>query len=284
MADREIKFSPQQIGILLNSLAGLGYKKEDLQLLKLPKLVEITNKQIDNFSAQDVSYVCNGFARLAYDKDELSLDVPSLSRVINRKINNFRNLEPAIALHAFAQMGFVDENIEEDAKEFFRKLIKQAKKETPLLDERAVAGLVHSLAKMEMFDELFEIKEQITSALSAEKIENLSSESAFSLLQSQMICDLIYGEKFYPKENEISDLQKIITNFLPQEKILSEQAVYDVGNRSIRNIDISYQIGNRVFLLKLMVLRIFFAIKMGNCKLTKQLNKEMRLTKLRYLN
>jgi len=263
LADREIKFSPQQIGILLNSLAGLGYKKEDLQLLDLPKFVEITNKQIDNFSAQDVSYVCNGFARLAYDKDELSLDVPSLSRVINRKINNFRNLEPAIALHAFAQMGFADENIEEDAKEFFRKLIKQAKKETPLLDERAVAGLVHSLAKMEMFDELFEIKEQITSAISAEKIENLSSESAFSLLQSQMICHLIYGEKFFdeekirhisrkfhPKEDEISDLQKLITNSLPKENIRSEQSVYDVGDRSIRNIDISYQIGNRVFFIE----------------------------------
>ena len=286
MADREIKFSPQQIGILLNSLAGLGYKKEDLQLLKLPKLVEITNKQIDNFSAQDVSYVCNGFARLAYDKDELSLDVPSLSRVINRKINNFRNLEPAIALHAFAQMGFVDENIEEDAKEFFRKLIKQAKKEAPLLDERAVAGLVHSLARMEMFDELFEIKEQITSALSAEKVENLSSESAFSLLQSQMICDLIYGEKFFdeekirhisrkfhPKEDEISDLQKLITNFLPQEKILSEQAVYDVGNRSIRNIDISYQIGNRVFFIEVDGPSHFFRDKTGQLQVNQATKK-----------
>lgn len=56
LADREIKFAPQQIGILLNSFAGLGYKKEDLQLLNLPELVKITNKQIDNFSAQDVSY------------------------------------------------------------------------------------------------------------------------------------------------------------------------------------------------------------------------------------
>ena len=251
---RDIEFTAPQLGIVMNAMAGLGYKKDDLVGLDVSKITDHINKNIDKLSAKEVANIVNGFARLGYDRDEIKLDVSSLLMVINSKIDNFKGVDAVVAMHGFAFMGYGD-FIKPEA----RKLAKKAAEKISFMDERAIASLTHSLAKMEMFEELFEIKDQIISALTPERITNLSSESAHSLLQADMICDLIYGEKFLseeefasiyskysPAKEKMSKLQTLVTSSLLSELRQSEQPVYG----DLRNIDIRYEINGKVYYIE----------------------------------
>lgn len=251
---RDIEFTAPELGMVMNAMAGLGYKKDDLVGLDVSKITDHINKNIDTLSAKEVANIVNGFARLGYDRDEIKLDVSSLLMVINSKIDNFKGIDAVVAMHGFAFMGYGD-----FIKPVARKLAKKAAEKISFMDERAIASLTHSLAKMEMFEELFEIKDQVISALTPERISNLSSESAHSLLQADMICDLIYGEKFLseeefasiyskysPEKEKMSKLQKLVTSSLPTQFRQSEQPVYG----DLRNIDIRYEINGKVYYIE----------------------------------
>ncbi|MES2960796.1 MAG: ankyrin repeat domain-containing protein [Pseudomonadota bacterium] len=258
------QFSKKDLGIILNSFASAGYKKENLSGLNIPKFAAIINSKISEFSTTNLTYIADGFARLGYDKDELKLDLQALTEFIKRN-TNFPGLDAIISLRAFAQMGH-------DISDFeggLNKLSHEAEVRIPNLEARNLASLVHSLAKCKMFEKLFTLQEPIIAAL-APQIADLSSESAGALLKAQMVCDLIGGKKFFDEElirnisrkynplpENISELQDSIANMLPGKH--SEQSVYpprleSVRNddpKSVRKIDILYEINNEVYFIEI---------------------------------
>ena len=259
----EKEIYPQDLRIWTNSLAGLGYQKEDLEDFNIQKATQVFNQKLSDLHPFDISNTLNGFAKLGFGKDELNLDLPNLSRVINKKFINFNVLSSSTTLHALSKMGHCASEISYDLKESTEKLVQKSKSLLHYSDSGIIARFTHSLAKMERFDELFKMKTSLHAALTTEKIDDLSSNSAFSLLQSQMICDKIYGEKLFgeeqirdisnkylPKETPISQLQESVTRSLRKDCTTKEVSVYTIEGKSIRDIDLCYEINGKIFFIE----------------------------------
>lgn len=150
-----------------------------------------------------------------------------------------------------------------DISDSLSKIASKAQNKISEFAPREAATVIHSLAKLGMFDELFSLKESIGSQLDCDKIHTLSSDSAFSLLQVQMICDLSCDEVFFddgrinaaalqyqPKIEKISKLQNLIASSLPKGCFSQEYSVYQIGGKSVRDIDVVYKVGDKTFFIE----------------------------------
>ncbi len=242
----------RQINLLLNLLSDLKYKKSDLSLLDFNKITGIINEKAKSSDVEDVIKSFNALSRLRFDKQELNLDVENISNQIKINSGIINDKNKIIALHAFAQMGYVSEEgiIGKTTDTLVKNLIKNNK--LLEIDSKGVATLVHSLAVMGSFSNLKEITEY-QSLLTEEKILELSPESAFSLLQTQMIYDLYDCGTLFDQErlqkicnksaksdNAISNLQKSVARSLIKSQTNLETNIYQINDIKLRNIDISY--------------------------------------------
>ena len=258
------EFATPDLDKILNSLAGLGFKKEMLSGLNIQNLVAITNDKIDKFKPREIANIVNAFARLGYDKDDLKIDSAKLSGRINQKISGFTHQDTLISLHAFAQLGYGEEDLGHSVKNLISSAKRpSSKKLISNFDGREISTLIHSLAKMEMFDELFnpDLRSQINATFTTKTITDLSPESAFSLLQAQMICDLILGDRFFADttssaiskncKNEtakISQLQQKVANHLPKNQL--EYPLYKISETSLRDVDIFYKTDRKNYFIE----------------------------------
>lgn len=264
--ESKAEFSAQDLDKILNSFAGLGFKKEALEGLNIQNLAAITNEKTDNFRSRDIANILNGFARLGYNKDDLKIDTAKLSGCINRKISHFSSQDTLISLHAFAQLGYGEAELGHSVKKLITHAKNpSAKKPIANFDGREISTLIHSLAKMEMFDELFNpnLCDQINATFTTNTISNLTPESAFSLLQAQMICDLVLGEKFFDEStalaiskkcknetHKISQLQQLVAKQLPKNNVTQEYPLYKISEASLRDVDIFYKTGNKNYFIE----------------------------------
>lgn len=116
---------------------------------------------------------------------------------------------------------------------------------------REQATFIHSLARMEMTDVLLAIRDQINLALN-KAVDEIVPESARSILQAHMFCDLMDEEGFINSDlceklaNKIaittsrnSHLQNRVKDHLPSgSAIFEEYPLYQVFNRNIRPVDL----------------------------------------------
>ncbi len=260
----EIELCISDLDKILNSLAGLGYKREHLEALDQRKLSLIANQKIKDCDPRNFANILNGFARLGFDKGELEIEEESIVGNINQKIFSFSTHDILTSLHAFAHLGYSESD---QVKQGSRKLISclsnfSARKPIEEFNQREISSLVHSLARMEMFEELFsaEFHERINSALKPDLIETLTPESAHSLLQAQDICDALHREEFLPNRTKekikklypdrlptISDLHVLIGRFLPDHQ---KEHLLNNGKNSTRITDLCYVVGNKIFFIE----------------------------------
>ena len=249
--------SLEEASSILEALASLKYEKYQLKSLEIKNFTEAFN-QCQKLSSKDIAKFCKACSKLAYDKDELGLDIKKLISETNLQFGKFNLSEKITLLSSLAKLGF-DENHGE-LNPLLLKISQNLEGKLANCHEGQIASYIHSLAKMELFDCLFEekngqklAKEKITSALTFDKIANLSSDAAFSLLQAQMICHLTAGIKFFDQEAqtaiagkyffeeaEVSNLQKLVAKTLKQKgfKVESEYSIYEIEQKSLRDLDI----------------------------------------------
>jgi hypothetical protein len=159
--------------------------------------------------------------------------------------NGFLNIN---LLHDFSQLGH-------EAKE-----VKKANKLASQIHNAGnnagmLAKMVHSLAKAKFFPELFKNKTQINEILTPEKIEELHPESAFSMVQAQMLCEVFY-KKSLIEEEKIASLKEVCkhkqTGYISQmqedvarlnlatlSEVFHEFSLYSVAG--IRDVDLFFQ-------------------------------------------
>ena len=115
--------------------------------------------------------------------------------------------------------------------------------------------MVHSLAKAKFFPELFKNKTQINEILTPEKIEELHPESAFSMVQAQMLCEVFYKKSLIEEEKiaslkevckhkqtgHISQMQEDVArlNLATLSEVFHEFSLYSVAG--IRDVDLFFQ-------------------------------------------
>ncbi|MBP7710499.1 MAG: ankyrin repeat domain-containing protein [Rickettsiales bacterium] len=252
--------SLHDLSVALNALSKLGYLKESFSENLAAKIVKIINANLDKSSTSDICNVVNSLARLGFDKGEVqSLDLRKLAGQINQNISSFAPLDTVTLLRGLAQMGFIEgENVNE-LNQAVKKLALNSQRQIAALDHRGLATLVHSLARLEMFDELFLLQPEIFRAFSDEKISQMSQESIASMVQAETLCALLCGEKFFSDElvdkisrrfvaqnEEISALQDRVAQNLPTaSKAVTrhESSIYAIGSSQAvsRQIDILHQ-------------------------------------------
>jgi hypothetical protein len=250
------------IGNLLSSFGNFGYKKEELVDLNILKISEIINNSInDNIPPQDIINVVDGFSKLGYQKNDSLINETNLSKLINKKFSKFSPIASVVALRSLSNMGY-SESDNEQLSNSTEKFISKIKESKDSLPEKELASFIHSLAKMKKFDHLFNNNSSLGSIFDSDKIDKLSSESAFSLLQSHMICSTfgnknlfskeqikLIADKYKPQETNISNLHYLVSRSLPKQHVTNEESLYNLGKKSIRNCDIFYSIGNkRIFI------------------------------------
>lgn len=239
-----------ELGIILNSLAGLGYKKSDLPALDIQNLVRVFNAEED-VSGKNMLSILGGCSRLSYDKDELGFDDKKLSGIISIEFAALNSSQKIHLLNSLAKIGYDKNN--PTLSPAILKTFNRVKREVQILDGKDIAVLVHSMAKMEIYDELFAAREEITAGLTSQKVSDLSSQAAFSILQAEMFCRAEYKQEFFGSEIQesvarkyerkvepISKLQKSIIASLEKNgfTIIPEKSVFEVSGVSVRDVDI----------------------------------------------
>jgi ankyrin repeat protein len=247
--DQSQNLKVENLAIILNNLATLGYKKNDLAKPEISEFIGFFN-QNQNLTQKDISNFLKGLSRLHYDKDELNLNTNNLSNLISLKIGSFSFKQKVDFLNSLAHLGFDVNN--SDINKISDSLINSMQNES--LDAKQTTILIHSLAKMEMFDKLFGLRETLLQTQFYQKIDELNSDMSFSLLQTQMYCDLGCNQKFFSDEfisqiadkftakySETSKLQQLIANSLPHNsKIEQEYSLHSIANKSVHDIDIMF--------------------------------------------
>jgi ankyrin repeat protein len=253
--------SVEEISLILEAFAGSGYEKYQLQKLEIRNLVNIFEQQ-KKLSSNDISRFIKACAKFSYDKDELEINIPKLIGEINLQFGNFNVGEKTTLLNLLVKLGY-----DANHNEFNSTLVKisqSIRKEIASCNEAQIASLIHSLVKMEMFDELFVekdgqqiLQQQIANFFTPEKIANLSSDSAFSLLQAYMYCDLLrnvklceeaiintIADKYPPKENKTSNLQRKVAKALIEIgcQVEEEYPVYKIKDKAVRCVDMKLKI------------------------------------------
>ena len=241
-----------EIGIILNSLASLKYKKLDLLKLDIINLVQIFNAD-KNPNVRNMLGLLNGCARLGFDKIELQFDSEKLFTTINLEFATLRTSEKIKLLNSLAKIGYDKKDI--TLFPAILKTVREAIKEVETLDGKDIEALIHSCAKMEIYDEIFDAQEKLTAALTPEKILELSWQSAFSLLQTQMFCKIDCEKGFFNPEmlKEISEIYSLKSDPISISKLQSsiagilekngydvsqEHSVYQVNDISTHDVDI----------------------------------------------
>lgn len=252
------------IGDLLSSFGNLGYKKEELKNLNIGIISNIINDKItsnNNIPPQSIINIIDGLSKLGYQRSDNLIDENNLSKLINKNFSKFSPIASVVALRSLSNMGY-SESDNEHLSNSTEKFISKIKESKDSLPEKELASFVHSLAKMKKFDHLFNNNSGLGSIFDSDKIDKLSSESAFSLLQSHMICNTfgnknlfskeqikLIADKYKPQETNISNLHYLVSRSLPKQHVTNEESLYNLGKKSIRNCDIFYNIGNkRIFI------------------------------------
>jgi hypothetical protein len=253
---------PENLISLTHCFANLGYKKESLEGLNIRKISQIVGQNFDGFTPKKITDIISGFAKFGCDCADLEIDPTKLSKAINKQVAGFNGGLLTTSLNGLLKMGY----LENDAlKSSAKKLVK--KTETELLKGKITIGgaasLTHSLAKSEMFGELFFLRDSILRNLNPKS--ELSSEMAFSLLQTQMNCELLHGRKFFEdadiadisnqfdprsNENNKSDLQTQVENSLPFEHNFSEIPLYRCGEKNVREVDVCLLKDEKIFFIE----------------------------------
>lgn len=251
-------FTTSNLPRILNSLANFGWKKENLKLLESTTLGKVANELIGEMNHFELANVVNGFARLNYDRSEVNLDLPKTLGRVNQNIGRLTKLDILNLFHGLAHLG---ERTTLEAKKITQKLFCQIGGES--FDSRDCAGLIHSLAKLEMFEELAQLRHSSNNLVQKQDLSKMPFESLHALLQAQDICTWIgqisfFDEhslalikkkfaKFPPEQPAISYLEKLVAASLPNAK--QEQLLTPEHNNT-RVVDICYEIANKVFLIE----------------------------------
>ena len=250
---KETEPSVKELGIILNSLSSLGYQKSDLQNLEIKNLIKIFNKQ-ERLNCKDLINTLGCCARLSYDKDELEIDAKKLDGAINLQFGNLSGHQKISLLSSIARLGYDANNF--DLFPSLLKISQAALKEAEAFDGKEIAALVHSCAKLEIFEPLFNERSRVNLALTPSKISALSPPAAFSLLQAQMFAQLLQNNKIFDdltiaaiaeksslQEIKISNLQQSVADALTATGSTKlEHPIYEVLGRPVRNVDILHQI------------------------------------------
>ena len=241
-------FDSSRIANLLNYLSDLGLKKNDLSKLNLGNLLTKLDATVATASGWNLTRIMNGFARLGYEKDEINLSDDFFTRL--NKTHVSKSTLP-VALHGMSFLGYKSDNVSGNAQDYLQKLVKRCTKTFPTMNARAKATFIHSLARMEMTDVLMNMKDQLNEKV-GESLSELSSDSAYSILQSYMFCDLIEEDALLENglcqnlaqiarpsaETHYSSLQKQVRqNLTASARFQEEYPLYEVYGTTIRPLD-----------------------------------------------
>lgn len=248
LENQAASFDCSKISNLLNSLSDLGLKKSDLLQLNLEDLSKKIDTSVSRGSGWDLIRIVNGFARLGYEKSEVVLSDNFFAKLKEKYVSKSGQ---TLALHGMSFLGYKADNCSGSAKEYMHMLVKSCKKNFPDMNARGKATFIHSLARMEMTDILIGMKDQLNEKI-GESLAELSSDSAYSILQARMFCDLIEQDPMIhdglcqnlsklarcSAETYASSLQKKVRQNLPSElQFQEEYPLYQVYGTTIRPLD-----------------------------------------------
>ena len=235
--------SVAEIGIMLNYFANLGYKKSDLEILKIKNFTSVFNA-LEKPTSKDILSITNGLARLHYDLRETGFITEKLSGAINAQFGNFSAGQKINLLNSLARFG----NFRHP--QTLQKLARESARELSTLESKDIAAFTHSCAKLKLFDQLTASKADIAASLNP---SSLSSNAAFSLLQAHMFYDLTLREKLFDEPTilaiaakysrqvaKISKMQQSTARDLEAMgyEVEQEFTIYQLAEIPIREIDI----------------------------------------------
>ncbi len=258
--DASSLLSSKEIAQILNCLADIGYKKHDLKILDIRKLANVFNHKENYNPKQDTEFL-RGFARLGCDKDEIELNTEKLTAFSNVQFANFSTSQKIAFLYSMSQFGYDFRN--DQTLPVISRMIEDVSKNIDGLEGFEIASFLHACAKMEMFENIFEnnpdLPRVINSILTPQKIAKLSSKSAFSLMQAQMLCQVYRGkmilsdnvsslvcDKYVPVKNTVSKIQKKIADTLKKmnAEVGMEESLFEINGKSVRDVDIVCTVRN----------------------------------------
>jgi hypothetical protein len=235
--------SVAEIGIMLNYFANLGYKKSDLEILKIKNFTRVFNA-LEKPTSKDILSITNGLARLHYDLRETGFITEKLSGAINAQFGNFSAGQKINLLNSLARFG----NFRHP--QTLQKLARESARKLSTLESKDIAAFTHSCAKLKLFDQLTASKADIAASLNP---SSLSSNAAFSLLQAHMFYDLTLREKLFDEPTilaiaakysrqvaKISKMQQSTARDLEAMgyEVEQEFTIYQLAEIPIREIDI----------------------------------------------
>ncbi len=162
-----------KLSCVLRGLADIRHNYYTLKSrLDINNLIWDLDKNLEQSSQEDMADIIKACTDLGYDKGELSWDPELLSKWINLNLNSFSPKNSLILLHSFAKLGY-------EASDNFivslKKLARRAKTAAGRFSPTNVVDLIHSLAKSNMFDELFDERTGELSEMSIRAKETISN-------------------------------------------------------------------------------------------------------------
>lgn len=260
---------------ILGSYAKLGYKPHDLKPFPIKQLS--TTHYLSNLGVKEFLNFLNNVAAIGYDKLDINLDLNELNKFLNLNFGVIvKSKESQInILHFLAKAGYKKEECSSGA---ILKIIKNVRNNLSSFTPNQIASFIHSLIKIGLYSELISDNPNPDIAIlkfDDAQIKKLSKKSAFAILQSKMMLDLLCNDEsqkksitgqivvFQPEifskitqnsssqdfDPTISKLQQKISRKLRNIKhsklvklvTKQEYPIYHIGDIALRNVDIFLQ-------------------------------------------